>query len=199
MMEGDLPDNVIVAFTGDEEEESGGAIEVTRLLTKKNVKFKCIVLDVTNEGWELGSDFTVENNFWDKEMGEKVIETVGQHSSYWRFVPSDPDDVPGYVKREFVEDKEAEPDESWDYGRKPAEIFEVLIKQAEYYDIEDPFKDGCWWVYERSTFESYVSIYNIDLAELDIVIAEKSDIPGTVGCYQDGDVWNLYEVGKDRK
>lgn len=81
MLQNMLPDNVMIAFTGDEEKDSEGAIQVTGFLKKQGIGFKCIVLDVTAAGWNDKKDFTVENNFWGKKMGGKVISEVEHFSS----------------------------------------------------------------------------------------------------------------------
>lgn len=54
--------NVMVAFTGDEEEDLGGADEVAETLEKRGVQVKYVVVtDVTCEGWDDGKAFTIEN------------------------------------------------------------------------------------------------------------------------------------------
>lgn len=46
-----LPRNVIVAFTGDEEETSRGALDVSRFIEDHNLDvLNIFVLDVTEEG-----------------------------------------------------------------------------------------------------------------------------------------------------
>ena len=56
--------NVMVAFTGDEEEDSRGACEVVRVLNKKRIDNRMIIVtDVTEMGWKQGKHFTIENIF----------------------------------------------------------------------------------------------------------------------------------------
>ena len=75
MLEGKLPENVIIAFTGDEEDESRGARQVVRYLEGlQRTPVATIVLDVTDMGWEQAAPFTVENNFFSIDLGEKVVE-----------------------------------------------------------------------------------------------------------------------------
>ena len=75
MLNGNLPDNVLIAFTGDEEEDSHGANELIRYLRKKKILIKnAIVLDVTDMGWKDNAYFTVENNFWHDDFGRKIIK-----------------------------------------------------------------------------------------------------------------------------
>jgi len=116
MLTGKMPNNVLVAFTGDEECSAAGARQVVDYLTKRQKKpVVTIVLDVTDMGWDAQVDFTVENNFWDDNLGKKIIGTVQLASSRWRFVPSDEENVPQYVGHPYVIYEEAEEDESWEY------------------------------------------------------------------------------------
>lgn len=115
MLEDSLPDTVLVAFTGDEEEDSHGVIQTVRFLRSQRVKIDiAVVLDVTDMGWREHAGFTVENNFWDDVCGRRVIERVAHVPAEWYFVPEDPDAVPSYVPPERVIPVEAEADESWD-------------------------------------------------------------------------------------
>lgn len=63
MLSGRLPENVIVAFNGDEELESRGAQSLLNFIAEKDcyVRF-VLVTDVTNVGWDLGLSFTIEND-----------------------------------------------------------------------------------------------------------------------------------------
>ena len=116
MLSDSLPDNVLVAFTGDEEEESFGAKHLIRFLKNNKIDIMHLfVLDVTDMGWNESADFTVENDFWHNDYGEKIIDTVCRSSYNWRFVPSNPDRVPRFVPEKNVIQVEAEPDESWYY------------------------------------------------------------------------------------
>ena len=62
MMENSFGTNVLVAFTGDEEDESGGADEVIETLDHKGIAIqRVVVTDVTEEGWENTKSFSIEN------------------------------------------------------------------------------------------------------------------------------------------
>lgn len=127
MLNGSLRDDVIVAFTGDEECNSRGATQLCDYLCKNKIKpLATIVLDVTDMGWN-EADFTVENNFWPDSLGCKVINAVSDLDAVWNFVPSDVDSIPGYVPSHNVIFEEAEPDESWDYDEKAFECFSLCI------------------------------------------------------------------------
>lgn len=48
----------------------------------------------------------------------------------------------------------------------------------------------------KTEFLEYVRKNNIDLKKYNFVIGEKSNTPYTVGCYEEGEKWYLYEVGE---
>lgn len=48
----------------------------------------------------------------------------------------------------------------------------------------------------KTEFLEYVRKNNIDLKKYNFVIEEKSNTPHTVGCYEEGEKWYLYEVGE---
>lgn len=114
MVADELPDSAVVAFTGDEEEDSRGIVEAARCLRSRGVGIDlAIVLDVTDMGWNEHAGFTIENNFWDDDRGRRVIERVSRLPAEWRFVPEDPNEIPPYVPSERAIPVEAEADESW--------------------------------------------------------------------------------------
>ena len=119
--------NVIIAFTGDEENCSRGAYGVMEYLKRHGCQFKTIVLDVTDMGWDDGALFTVENNFWNDSLGKKVIDIAKSASCVWKFVPSDETDIPAYVPCQTVIATEAECDESWDYDERNIDCFSLCI------------------------------------------------------------------------
>ncbi|MBQ2289491.1 MAG: hypothetical protein II249_02340, partial [Bacteroidaceae bacterium] len=78
MLAGILPDNVVVAFTGDEERDSRGAVQTLLALGKMQcaVDF-ALVLDVTNVGWECGANVTLENDLGvDIITAHSIVEAV---------------------------------------------------------------------------------------------------------------------------
>lgn len=100
MLAGILPDNVVVAFTGDEERDSRGAVQTVLALGKMhcNVDF-ALVLDVTNVGWECGANVTLENDLGvDIITAHSIVEAVRKCNAEYAF------------------EHNAEPDESWDYN-----------------------------------------------------------------------------------
>ena len=127
MLEDALAMNVVVAFTGDEEEDSTGAADVAAFFRNLHKKIKVIVLDVTDMGWREGCAFTIENNFWSDTTGKIVLRLSAETGYPWRFVPSDPYEIPAYIPNKYVIGQEAEPDESWEYDEHKVECCSLCI------------------------------------------------------------------------
>ena len=100
MLQDRLPDNVVVAFTGDEEKDSQGAVQTVVALGQMGCEVAtALVLDVTNEGWESGALFTLENDLGiDILTGYNIISSLEQYGGRFAFKHN------------------ALPDESWDYA-----------------------------------------------------------------------------------
>ena len=98
-----LPENAVVAFTGNEESDSLGATQVVLAMGRKqcNISF-AVTLDVTNVGWNEASFFTIENDAClDMLSAHKIVSSFDEYSGKFSF------------------EHNAEPDESWlysDYG-----------------------------------------------------------------------------------
>ena len=128
MRAGSLPENVYVCFTGDEECCGEGAYGTAGFFERLDIKpAVTVVLDVTDEGWEEGADFTVENNFFDEKIGKTAVSYAETTGYEWRFVPEDPEDVPPYVNKSRVIPVEAEPDESWSYDECGLQCFSFCL------------------------------------------------------------------------
>lgn len=102
-----FPANTIIAFTGDEEKNSGGAMEVMRWCGENNIApVSVIVTDTTNEGWDDEAAFTIENDKgFDILSGFRIISKIQE----------------SVLPCVFVHD--AEPDETWDYSKGVENIF----------------------------------------------------------------------------
>ncbi|MBR4968298.1 MAG: hypothetical protein IKY19_08755 [Bacteroidaceae bacterium] len=100
MINAALPDNVVVAFTGNEESDSKGAVQAVVALGQMGHEVQsAIVLDVTNEGWNSGASFTLENDLGiDILTGYNIISSLESFSGKFAFKHN------------------ALPDESWDYA-----------------------------------------------------------------------------------
>lgn len=151
MLEEALPDNVIVAFTGDEECASRGAAHLTEYLTRnEKVPAMVVVLDVTDMGWEEKADFTVENNFWPNRLGIQIIHAAEATGACWRFVPSDPEDIPDYVDAAYVIPEEAEEDESWEYDEHSWNCFSLCLP------VDGPMHSNAGVLVRRAGALSYI-------------------------------------------
>ncbi|MBR5852049.1 MAG: hypothetical protein IKY73_05965 [Bacteroidaceae bacterium] len=100
MLHDKLPDNVVVAFTGNEESDSQGAVQTVVALGQMGCEVAAaLVLDVTNEGWESGALFTLENDLGiDILTGYNIISSLEHYDGRFAFKHN------------------ALPDESWDYA-----------------------------------------------------------------------------------
>ena len=107
MLQGNMNENVIVAFTGDEEEDGGGAYEVMKVLGRWNTRIAiAMVLDLTERGWDEERCFTVEN-----DLGIDIKTGARMMSMLWRY----------HGKYAIVH--ESEPDESFDYDEEEVPCF----------------------------------------------------------------------------
>lgn len=101
MLQGVLDDSVLIAFTGDEEKDTKGAVEVMRYLSGLSCEIDhVVVLDVTNEGWEDEAMFTIENDRgFDILAGFQIVSLLQESGYPCNFL------------------HKAEPDETWEYGK----------------------------------------------------------------------------------
>ena len=161
MLSGELPENVLIAFTGDEERNSRGAKDVIKFIKRKRLEvLNIFVLDVTEEGWRNGADFTIENDFWDELFGERVIELALQSQYKWNYVPGELDDIPDYVPKEAVVYKEADEDESWQYDEADTPCFSFCLPtRGEMHSDEGILA-------RLTSFESYTDMLQIMLKRL---------------------------------
>ena len=111
MLQDRLPDNVVVAFTGNEESDSQGAVQTVVALGQMGIEVSAaLVLDVTNEGWESGALFTLENDLGiDILTGYNIISSLEQYGGRFAFKHN------------------AEPDESWDYADCGVPCFTLCV------------------------------------------------------------------------
>lgn len=132
MREKNLPDNVIFAFTGDEEEDSGGAADLALFLKQNDASPAfTVVLDVTHEGWDEGAYFSVENNFWDDKQEEIVVRILSGLFKNWKFVPSEDYEIPAaideFLAPHLISQKAALCDESWEYDEWDLPCFSFCL------------------------------------------------------------------------
>ena len=100
MLNGTLPANVVVAFTGDEEKDSNGAVQALLALGRMGCCVTSVIVqDVTNVGWDSGALFTIENDSgFDLMTAYSIIASLEQYDGRFAF------------------SHDAEPDEAWTYA-----------------------------------------------------------------------------------
>lgn len=111
MLNGKFADHVMVAFTGDEEKDSQGAIETVCALggMQCDIAF-AMVLEVSNEGWEQKVPFVVENDLGlDLFTAHRLVELLKSYDEQYSYV------------------HHAEPDESWDYNEYGIPCFTLSV------------------------------------------------------------------------
>lgn len=180
MMDDRLPDNIIVAFTGDEEVEEGGAITLIEHLNRMDIEYRAVVLDVTDEGIA-DTTFSIENNFWGEEFKRKVIFSSDQTNHKFMFVPFDEEELPGYVVNGIASENRSEEDESWTFNQYGIECCSICIPTyGEMHDDSGLYVEK--WVYE-AYIEELARILN-DISGDEILEAE-SVISGRFGMIDD--------------
>ena len=152
MTEQRLNENVVIVFTGDEECDSRGAIDVAVFLKSRERDFKAVILDVTDMGWDRNAYFSVENNFWSEGFGKKVVNICGSSGNEWCFVPSDLDEIPGYIPKDKLINEEALCDESWEYDENDIECFSLCIP------VSGDMHDNSGVLVRKASIDSYINI-----------------------------------------
>ena len=132
MLSDSLPDDILVAFTGDEERSFKGAQQLERFLRINNIAIRHLfVLDVTDMGWinnpDNSADFTIENDFWYDDFGKNIIELTEKKPYKWKFVPADLNNIPSFVPEYSVIHEEAAEDESWYYNEKKINCCSICL------------------------------------------------------------------------
>ncbi len=155
-----LPKNVVVAFTGDEEENSLGAKQTAKFLVKSKKKFTTIVLDVTCDGWDDALDFTIKNANWKRRTGKKVIRTAKRSWMDWNFISDQYGYVPAYVPDEYIGVNDSEINEARDYKKNTANCFSFClpVNDAGEYDMHTDEGVECY----RVSYHNYIkALYQI--------------------------------------
>ncbi len=150
MLSGKLPINVFVSFTGDEEEDSRGAILTAEYLRDEKPEVwerlgVVITLDVSNKNED--RDLSIENFFIEEEPG---------NASTLSF--NDPEEFITYISRildsenityGILRDDETLPDESWDYEEFDLNVFSLCLPVSVNCREENSCHDFCQSVFEH--------------------------------------------------
>ncbi len=111
MLHDQFNDNVVVAFTGDEEKDCHGLDEAVNFLEQEKncyIRF-ALVAEVTSEGWEEKCPFVIENDFHvDMFTAHRVVDALVENFDFL-----------------FVHN--AEPDESWDLDEMEIPCFTMSL------------------------------------------------------------------------
>ncbi len=115
-----LPPQVLISFTGDEEDSSQGAIQTVNMLKEKSIfdhLEMVITLDLTEAHYGT-SDYTIENYFVERDNSRSLLRFGGKRDfkSYIREM------IPKPV---FIRD--ADPDESWLYDEYDLNCFSLCL------------------------------------------------------------------------
>ncbi len=124
MVRGMLAPQALIAFTGDEEDESTGADQTMEILRMQGMAFRAlelvITLDLTEEAYG-SSHFTIENSFVTSRHDDSLLRFSRKRKlkRYLRGILGDPT---------FV--KNAEADESWQYDEYDLNCFSLCLPCA---------------------------------------------------------------------
>ena len=119
MLDGRLPAQTLVSFTGDEEDESRGADQTVRVIREAGIAGNLavvVVLDVTEEGPD--RCFTIENPF------------AAHHTTVTPLRFENKRSIRGYLEPilgDFPWFEEAEADESWQYDEHRLNCFSLCL------------------------------------------------------------------------
>jgi len=122
MLRGSLPEQVLVSFTGDEEDESAGADQTIELLADSHEAVfwnleMAITLDLTEEFYGL-HHFTIENCFVESQHGDALLRFAKKR--HLRKYLAEMLDTPAFVKN-------GEPDEAWQYDEYDLNCFSFCL------------------------------------------------------------------------
>ena len=84
MLEDRLPEHVVVAFTGNEEQAMRGATTLGMYLNDHHIRAKVIVTDVTDRGYKGKNAFSLENSCNCSRWTVKVMKTLADSEFKWK-------------------------------------------------------------------------------------------------------------------
>jgi len=121
----DFPDNVLFAFTGDEETgRCNGAVSIASAIVKTGKIPVCIALDVTSDGFYENSLCSLENLSFPK-MNSNFIENVAnvflklepEGKKCFNFIKKDNQNIPQILPNDYLTNDFGECDEAFAYKR----------------------------------------------------------------------------------
>ena len=139
MLEANLPDNVVFAFTGDEETgRCGGAKEVSKYLLEKGANLTCIALDVTYEGFNENALMSIENCTAPQEEKDEFLNKVAnaamssENEKSFCFVKAREGYIPSELKKEYLTPSSGMYDEAFAYRDMGQKALSVCIPCTGY-------------------------------------------------------------------
>lgn len=138
MLEGDLPSNIVFAFTADEETgRCNGAMQVLEYVRNLGNDPTFIALDVTYEGYEDGLIFTVENlssghkknedmNFLN-QVGNAAMALENGNLRTCSFVRLHKEAIPEVFPKEYISKDSGWFDEGQAYAKEHARAFSLCL------------------------------------------------------------------------
>ncbi|MFZ2456380.1 MAG: M28 family peptidase [Candidatus Altiarchaeia archaeon] len=146
MTENRLPASVLVAFTGDEENECRGAKETSEHIRDK---YPCIwrnlelviVLDITSEGYD-NCSFTLENFFIEKNPAENARLRFPSRDVFRDYLRGK---LSRYENIKSI-DADADPDESWEYDKYDLNCFTFCFPAGPHPDNGE--KEASYWMHD---------------------------------------------------
>lgn len=146
MLKNSLPANVMIAFTGNEEEDSLGADETIDFLMEKHEPIwqrleMVIVLDITSEGYDSHA-FTLENYFIEKQPLPDNCLHFNAKSDLKQYLR---ELLHNYSNLFFINSDEAGADESWDYHEYDLNCFSLCLPSRPHPAMEK--KDVDEWMH----------------------------------------------------
>lgn len=117
-----LPPQTLIAFTGDEEADSGGVDQTVYFLQDHPPVYEnleaVVALDLTEEAYER-HHFTIENYFIERQNRDSLLQ-FARKRDFKRYLVDRLGNEPHFIKN-------AEPDESWQYDEHDLNCFTFCL------------------------------------------------------------------------
>lgn len=117
-----LPPQALLAFTGDEEEDSAGVDQAVSVLQDRQSVYwnleLVVALDLTEESYGT-QHFTIENYFIERQNQDSLLQ-FGKKRDLKKYLMDTLGQLPVFVK-------DAEPDESWQYDEHDLNCFTFCL------------------------------------------------------------------------
>lgn len=147
LVRNDLPENVTVAFTGNEEKESLGVDETISFLHSAKARAGIVVsLDITNRGYR-NHGYTVENYFVKKGMG-KAFYRKKQLKNYLV-------ELLEKKKVKTIHHVSADPDDTWQFDEHNLNCFTLCLPSRNIAEHDDWMHDDMGVIVKKSALKEF--------------------------------------------